>query len=63
MEWQPIEAFDPARNRSSYLFAAFSNIFLGHWYEGEDEPRMAYTGETFPLMPTHFMPLPQPPRQ
>jgi hypothetical protein len=61
VKWEPIDTFDPATHRGTYLFAAYGNVILGHWYEGEDEPRMAYTGQEFPLSPEFWMPLPEPP--
>lgn len=61
--WSPIETFDPAIHQDSYLFANDCNVIMGHWYEGEPEPRMAYTGQEFPIWPTHWRPMPQPPVQ
>lgn len=61
MEWQPIETFDPTTHRDRYLFSDGTNVILGHWYDGEDEPRMAYTGDEFPIFVTHWAPLPAPP--
>jgi len=59
--WKTIDSFDRAENRGSYLFAFGENVILGHWHEGEDEPRMAYTGQEFPFWPTHWTELPPPP--
>lgn len=60
-DWQPIESFNPAIHQGQYWFADESNVILGHWYEGEGEPRMAYCGQEFPIWPTHWMEIPDPP--
>lgn len=64
-EWRPIGEFDPKVHDGHYLFADdCNNVVLGHWHEGEIEPRMAYTGQggdgDFPIWPTLFTPLPEP---
>lgn len=65
MNWQPIETFDPAVHTDQYWFSDGLNIVLGHWYEGEREPRMAYSGQggdgDFPIFVTHWMMTPEPP--
>lgn len=60
--WRLIETFNPAKHNDSYLFADECNVFMGHWYEGEPEPRLSYTGQggngDFPITPLYWMPVP-----
>ncbi len=57
-DWQPIETVPKGEQ---LLFADASNVIAGFWNYGEKEPRMAHTGGEFPIWPTHWMPLPEPP--
>ena len=76
MEWQPIETA-PKEPRNSYspeegptilLYGGFTDtrggfsVRTGHWKEARTKQWCDTALGRCPLMPTHWMPLPEPPK-